>query len=119
MYSKAESIINEITISEKIEYGISKEDIFSTCTNTKLGFDLVTDACSNANVKCTTINDPYRWSEDFGRLLESAKEGAMFTIGAGVDSPQLHNPDYDFPDELTSIASSVFIELIRKINRFK
>ena len=119
MYLKAESIINEITISEKIEYGISKEDIFSTCTNTELGFDLVTDACSNANVKCTTINDPYRWSEDFGRLLESAKEGAMFTIGAGVDSPQLHNPDYDFPDELTSIACSVFIELIRKINCFK
>jgi len=43
----------------------------------------------------------------------------MFTIGAGVDSPQLHNPDYDFPDEITSIASSVFIEIIRKVNQFK
>lgn len=118
MYVKAELIINEIANEERIKSNISKEDVFSTCTNTKLGYDLVTAACSKAKVKCTTINEPYRWSEDFGRLLESAKEGAMFTIGAGVDSPQLHNPDYDFPDELTSIASSVFIELIRRINQF-
>jgi amidohydrolase len=119
IYAKAELIINEIAYDEGIKCSISKEDIFSTCTNTMLGYDLVTAACIKAQVKCTTINEPYRWSEDFGRLLESAKEGAMFTIGAGVDSPQLHHPDYDFPDELTSIASSVFIELIREINQFK
>jgi amidohydrolase len=119
MYTKAELIINEIANDEEIKTNVSKSDVFSTCTNTSLGYELVTAACSKVNVKCTTINQPYRWSEDFGRLLESAKEGAMFTIGAGVDSPQLHNPDYDFPDELTSIASSVFIEIIRALNQFK
>ncbi len=118
MYTEAELIINEIANEERIKSNISKEDVFSTCTNTNLAYDLVTAACSKAKVKCNTINEPYRWSEDFGRLLDSSKEGAMFTIGAGVDSPQLHNPDYDFPDELTSIASAVFIELIRKINQF-
>lgn len=116
MYAKATLAINEIAQGENVKCHISTEDVFSTCTNTQLGYDLVTAACSQANVKCTTVNEPYRWSEDFGRLLESAEEGAMFTIGAGVDSPQLHNPDYDFPDELTTIASDVFIELIRKIN---
>lgn len=118
MYAEAELIINEIAKEEEIKSNISKEDVFSTCTNTTLGYDLVTAACIKAKVKCTTIEEPYRWSEDFGRLLESAKEGAMFTIGAGENSPQLHNPDYDFPDELTSIASSVFIELIREVNKF-
>jgi amidohydrolase len=119
MYAKAKLIINEIAHDEKIQCDISKEDVFSTCTNTQLGYELVTVACNKAQVKCTTIKEPYRWSEDFGRLLESANDGAMFTIGAGVESPQLHNPDYDFPDELTLIASSVFIELIRNINQFK
>ncbi|MFT5452372.1 MAG: amidohydrolase, partial [Enterobacterales bacterium] len=119
MYAKAELIINEIANYEKIQCTISSEDIFSTCTNTKLGYDMVMKSCNKAKVKCTTINEPYRWSEDFGRLLESAKEGAMFTIGSGIDSPQLHNPDYDFPDELISIANSVFIELIREVNQFK
>jgi len=118
-YTKAQLIINEITNDEKIKSSISKEDVFSTCTNTILGCDLVAAACKKAKVKCNIIKEPYRWSEDFGRLLESATEGAMFTIGAGVDSPQLHNPDYDFPDEITSIASSVFIEIIRKVNQFK
>jgi amidohydrolase len=118
MCAEAELLINEIANDEGIKCTIANEDVFATCTNTKLGYDLVSAACSKAEVKCTTINEPYRWSEDFGRLLESAKEGAMFTIGAGVDSPQLHNPDYDFPDELISIGSAIFIELIRKINQF-
>jgi amidohydrolase len=119
MYAKAELIIHQIARDQKIKSTITTEDVFLTCTNTHRGYDLVTAACTKAKVKCTKINEPYRWSEDFGRLLESAKEGAMFTIGAGITSPGLHNPDYDFPDELTPIASSVFIELIRQINHFK
>jgi hypothetical protein len=26
--------------------------------------------------------------------------GAMFGLGSGTDSPALHNPDYDFPDDI-------------------
>ena len=119
MYQQAVLTINAIAGDESVKCQITKEDVFATCTNTLKGYDLVTTACQKAQVNFTTITKPYRWSEDFGRLLESANEGAMFTIGAGIDSPQLHNPDYDFPDELIAIASNVFIELIRDVNQFE
>ncbi|WP_264562488.1 MULTISPECIES: hypothetical protein [unclassified Flavobacterium] len=34
--------------------------------------------------------------------------GAMFGIGSGENCPALHNPDYDFPDEITLTASKCF-----------
>jgi metal-dependent amidase/aminoacylase/carboxypeptidase family protein len=39
----------------------------------------------------------------------------MFFLGAGEDHPRLHNPDYDFPDELISIGSRVFMRAIRNV----
>ena len=119
MIVHAEHMIKQVTKREKLKYSLSMDDIFSTCINSTDGYNRVVKACDDANVDCTTITEAYRWSEDFGVLLESAKQGAMFTIGAGENSPQLHNPDYDFPDELIPIASSVFIELIRSINQFE
>jgi amidohydrolase len=118
LLKKAEQMIKQITNREKLKYSLSMDDVFSTCINTPVGYNKIVKACNLANIKCTTIKEPYRWSEDFGVLLESANQGAMFTIGAGVNSPQLHNADYDFPDELIPIASSIFIELIRDINQF-
>jgi amidohydrolase len=119
LINKAEQIIKQVSNREKLEYSLSLDDVFSTCINSSVGYNKVIKACDMANVNCVTIDQPYRWSEDFGVLLESTTEGAMFTIGAGENSPQLHNSDYDFPDELIPIASSVFIELIRDINQFK
>ena len=43
---------------------------------------------------------PFRWSEDFGLLIQWAGRGAMFGLGAGVKHPVLHGPDYDFNDDL-------------------
>lgn len=39
----------------------------------------------------------------------------MFAIGAGVDSPALHHPDYNFPHELIGIGLSMFKAIVRTI----
>ena len=39
----------------------------------------------------------------------------MFWLGAGEDMPQLHNPDYDFPDEIIPVGSAVFAGVIDAI----
>ena len=33
---------------------------------------------------------------------------AMFFLGAGERHPSLHNPDYDFPDDLIRIGARIF-----------
>ena len=35
--------------------------------------------------------------------------------GAGIDHPALHNPDYDFPDDLIPLGINMFAEIIRRI----
>jgi amidohydrolase len=94
-------------------------DIFHACSNTQVGYEHVAAACHELNIACTTLTEAYRWSEDFGKLLDASKEGAMFTLGAGLDSPQLHNPDYDFPDSLITVGRDIFLQIIRGINGIK
>ena len=102
------------------EHGLSVafawHDIFHACSNTLNGYARVVAACDKLHIPCITLTEPYRWSEDFGALRDTAKEGAMFTLGAGLELPQLHNPDYDFPDELIKTGSAIFFEIIRDIN---
>jgi metal-dependent amidase/aminoacylase/carboxypeptidase family protein len=39
----------------------------------------------------------------------------MFGLGAGINTPALHNPDYDFPDEIIATGVSVFYEISKQI----
>jgi metal-dependent amidase/aminoacylase/carboxypeptidase family protein len=57
---------------------------------------------------------PMRGSEDFGLFGKGARS-AMFFLGAGVDHPMLHNPDYDFPDALIAPGVAVFHRVLRQV----
>ena len=57
---------------------------------------------------------PMRASEDFGVFGHGAAS-AMFFLGAGERYPALHNPDYDFPDDLIPIGSRIFMRTARNL----
>jgi amidohydrolase len=65
-------------------------------------------------IEYNTLLNPFRWSEDFGYFLRQYK-GAMFALGAGINHAQLHNPDYDFPDEIISVGANMFIGIVEEI----
>ena len=58
-------------------------------------------------------DEPNRWSEDFAEYLLHYK-GAMFGIGSGESQPELHHPDYDFPDALIEPAAQLFFKLAQQ-----
>lgn len=58
-----------------------------------------------------TLQAPFKWGEDFG-LFTQTIPGAMFGIGSGEDCPALHNPDYDYPDEITLTAAQLFYKIL-------
>ena len=62
---------------------------------------------STVNYQLQTKESPFRWSEDFAEYLIQFP-GAMFGIGSGEAQPELHHPDYDFPDELVEPAAQLF-----------
>jgi len=57
---------------------------------------------------------PFKWGEDFGLFTQHFK-GAMFGIGSGKESPSLHNPDYDFPDEILPNAIQLYHQISLRI----
>jgi metal-dependent amidase/aminoacylase/carboxypeptidase family protein len=63
------------------------------------------------DIPLTRGDMPLRASEDFGRFGAVART-AMFYIGAGEGHAALHNPDYDFPDDLISPGVRVFARVI-------
>lgn len=46
--------------------------------------------------------NPQMVCEDFAFYLEN-RDGALFLLGAGTDGPRLHNPNFDFNDEILEI----------------
>ena len=50
----------------------------------------------------------WRASEDFGRFGAAPTRSAMLFLGAGTTHAALHNPDYDFPDDLIPVGAHLF-----------
>ena len=55
-----------------------------------------------------------RASEDFGVFAWAAKS-AMLCLGPGDAHPALHQPDYDFPDDLIPVGARIFDRIARDL----
>jgi metal-dependent amidase/aminoacylase/carboxypeptidase family protein len=95
-----------------LDLEISFADRFPATINTESAVATIRRAAGDAQV--TDLAQPFRWSEDFGHFT-AAFGGALFGLGAGLDTPDLHNPDYDFPDGLIEPGVKVFLNLVDEI----
>jgi len=71
-------------------------------------------AIEKTRAKSITIDEPFRWSEDFGHFTSTTK-GALFGIGSGKSHPSLHNHDYNFPDEILKTGISMMYHIADQI----
>ncbi|MDF1608246.1 amidohydrolase [Hoeflea sp. YIM 152468] len=93
---------------------LDTEDRFAACHNDAEATAHVMQAFASEGARVETLDRPFRWSEDFG-LFGSVAKSALFVLGSGVDHPRLHNPDYDFPDDLIPLGVRLFERLARDI----
>ncbi len=112
LMTEAEALTNQVARAYGLQVSMSYDDVFEACTNDAMAVDCLAKACKSQSVPCQISETPQRFSEDFGQFGKSAK-AAMFWLGAGEDHPQLHNPDYDFPDQLIPIGTGIFLEAIK------
>lgn len=87
------------------------QDTFRATENHSLMVEHAERAFSEEGIPYRHILTPFRWSEDFANYL-LAYPGAMFGIGSGEKQPELHHPDYDFPDSLILPASNMIVTII-------
>lgn len=105
-----------LAAEHKLAYSIESEDIFAATVNYDEAVAIITKALHDEPVHIRS--HPFRWSEDFGQFT-SRHCGALFGLGAGEDTPALHNPDYDFPDQLIEIGSRYFIKITEHCFKLK
>ncbi|MGQ3076603.1 MULTISPECIES: amidohydrolase [Rhizobium/Agrobacterium group] len=110
---KAEQLVVEAAKEGGLEHAISYHDIFFHCENAPEAVTHLQEALTSEGVRYDEGTLPMRASEDFGRL-RAICPSAMFFLGAGEKHPALHNPDYDYPDDLTAIGARIFMAVIRK-----
>jgi amidohydrolase len=110
----AEALVRWEAETSSLAFDISYQDIFRHCENDPEAVARLTDAMHAEDVSYDGSGLPMRPSEDFGRFGDTAKS-AMFFLGSGRNHPALHNPDYDFPDDLIPIGARIFMRTARDL----
>lgn len=100
-----------VCAQENLKCEINFTEEFKATVNDPDAVKIIRIAAEETAHEIHDIHKPFRWSEDFGRFTGEVK-GAMFGLGAGGDQPELHNPDYDFPDKLISYGCEIFYKII-------
>lgn len=110
--SQLVTYIDEVAQEKKFKVKYKSLESFATTRNAEEAVDIVKEAAEKWGLDLKEINEPFKWGEDYG-LFTQKYTGAMFGLGAGLDSPALHNPDYDFPDEILETGVNMFYEIAK------
>lgn len=107
-----EAIARELAERDHLGLEVGYTQRFHANHNAASAIAQVRKAAELAGLQAVDAPEPYKWGEDFG-LFTAAYAGCMVGLGAGTEMPALHNPDYDFPDELIPQGAALFEQLAR------
>ena len=94
------------------DFDFSEHEAFAATNSDPNCVHLIEQAASNLELKVGHLSEPFRWSEDFGRFGSVCPIG-FFGLGSGLEQPALHNPEFDFPDDILETGMTMFWEIIR------
>ncbi len=107
-------IVGQAAEKDNIEARIEWLHYFPPSMNKADGITLVQNAALKIGLELENTARPFRFGEDFGWYSRHFNT-TMFGLGAGITTPALHQPAYDFPDELLESGSRMFKEVIGSI----
>lgn len=110
----SENIIKEEAGKYGLKYSIELTEEFPSSINNNECVEIVKKCSEKLNLNIVEIEHPFRWSEDFGHFLNKYK-GVLFGVGAGEKHPDLHNPDYDFPDSIIKPSVELFYSIAKEV----
>ncbi len=108
--------LGEIVAGQAAAYGVEAELVYergypatiNTADKTEFAANVARDLVGAENVD-DTVN-PEMGAEDFSYMLQ-ARPGAYLFLGIG-EAAGLHNPNYDFNDEVAPVGASFFAKLV-------
>lgn len=112
LLADANSVVDEIAGRYGLTVGRSLVEPFRATENNAAHVEAIRKAAQSVPLEVVERKEPMRWSEDFAEYLLQWP-GAMCGIGSGEQQPELHHPDYNFPDGLIEPAAQLFYSLIK------
>jgi amidohydrolase len=111
---KLKSFVSEVASLNHLKVSFELTAKFASNKNHPDIVNHITTAAEQLGLDTQLKEVPFPWGEDFGIFTQKIP-GAMFGLGAGIDTPALHNPDYDFPDEITQTGIELFYQALKNI----
>lgn len=93
---------------------ISYTEIFPVTDNDSTLIDYIERSARKAGKKIIWLNKPFPWSEDFGHFTNNFS-AVLFGLGSGLKQPNLHNPNYNFPDEIIADGINILNDIRKEI----
>ncbi|PKQ63828.1 hypothetical protein BZG02_07335 [Labilibaculum filiforme] len=113
--ANAEKIVREVSKAEGLRAEISYSEVFPASDNTKQCVSFVEQAAKENKLEVERLEKPFKWSEDFAYFAQKYNT-CLFGLGAGATHVPLHNPTFNFPDEIIETGSKLFFSIYKKIN---
>ena len=107
-------LVSNISTKFKLTFDFEIFDHFAASINDKEAHDIAVNAMKALNINYGSIGVPMRASEDFG-IFGNQSKAAMLCLGPGENYPALHNPNYDFNDDLIPIGGKIFEQITRDL----
>lgn len=105
--ASAEEIIKKNATEAGLEFDHSYCEEYPATVNSSECVEMVCQASEELDLTIEEMAHPNNWSEDFAYFTATNK-GAQFGFGSGESTPNLHDPEYDFPDDIIEPAAKVF-----------
>lgn len=109
-----ERILFDVCSKYKLPYTATWFDYFPAVVNDAFCNQVIVETAKTCNYEIIEKITPFKFGEDFGWFSQKYK-AAMFGIGSGLESPALHQADYDFPDEIIETGMAMFKGIIKSI----
>lgn len=114
LQQKIEDVVAAVSKDYDLEYKINWFEYFPATVNYPETNEYVYEAIKRNDFQLVSKSNPMKFGEDFGWYSKTYKT-TMFGLGAGLDTPALHNADYDFPDEIIETGVKMFTSIISGI----
>ncbi len=110
MVQQAQQLLD--SIEDPLHISVLWHDIFLAAQNSDQAIQIARTVATEKNLSTHEMQHPMSWSEDFGRFGLDGAQAALLFLGAGEQQPQLHNPDYDFPDALLAVGTELLLDIV-------
>lgn len=114
LISKAEKAVDCFCSLSDLKSDITYTEVFPVTINDNDLTEKVKKAALKLNRQVIWLDIPFSWSEDFGYFSQEIPS-VFFGLGSGLDQPKLHNPDYDFPDDIIDSGIEIFYKIYSEL----